>query len=90
MFIAAPRAKTSPLPTADIMGWNAATVFTIAGIRSLVITLPSSASFGPMYEATCFPISDKAATVGGTAYSVAGTFIHRIFHSGAWANYVQR
>ena len=35
-------------------------------------------------------VRNGTATVGGTAYSVAGTFIHRIFHSGAWVNYVQR
>jgi hypothetical protein len=32
-------------------------------------------------------IRNGTGTVGGTGYSVAGTVIKRIFHSGAWANY---
>lgn len=32
-------------------------------------------------------VRNGTATVGGTAYSVAGTIIKRTFHSGAWANY---
>jgi hypothetical protein len=32
-------------------------------------------------------VRNGTATVGGTAYSVAGTVIRRVFHSGAWANY---
>jgi hypothetical protein len=33
-------------------------------------------------------VRNGTATVGGTAYSVAGTEIKRIFHSGAWVSYV--
>ena len=32
-------------------------------------------------------VRNGTATVGGTAYSIAGTIINRVFHSGAWANY---
>jgi len=32
-------------------------------------------------------VRNGTATVGGTAYSVEGTIIKRIFHSGAWKNY---
>lgn len=32
-------------------------------------------------------VRNGTATVGGIGYSVAGTVIRRIFHSGAWANY---
>jgi hypothetical protein len=32
-------------------------------------------------------VRNGTATVGGTAYSVAGTVIRRVYHSGAWANY---
>jgi len=32
-------------------------------------------------------VRNGTATVGGTAYSTAGTVIRRIYHSGAWANY---
>lgn len=32
-------------------------------------------------------VRNGTATVGGTAYSIAGTIINRIYHSGAWANY---
>ena len=33
-------------------------------------------------------VRNGTATVGGTGYSTAGTIVHRIFHSGSWANYV--
>jgi hypothetical protein len=33
-------------------------------------------------------IRNGTGTVGGTGYSVAGTQIRRIFHSGSWANYI--
>jgi hypothetical protein len=33
-------------------------------------------------------VRNGTATVGGTAYSVAGTEIKRTFHSGAWVSYV--
>jgi hypothetical protein len=32
-------------------------------------------------------VRNGTATVGGTAYAVAGTIVNRIFHSGGWANY---
>ncbi len=32
-------------------------------------------------------VRNGTATIGGTAYSVAGTIINRIYNSGAWANY---
>jgi len=32
-------------------------------------------------------VRNGTATVGGTAYSVAGSVIWRVFHSGSWANY---
>jgi hypothetical protein len=33
-------------------------------------------------------VRNGTATIGGTAYSVAGSVIWRVYHSGAWANYV--
>jgi hypothetical protein len=33
-------------------------------------------------------VRNGTATVGGTGYSTAGQIIRRVFHSGAWANYV--
>jgi hypothetical protein len=33
-------------------------------------------------------VRNGTATVGGTGYGTAGTIVHRIFRSGAWANYV--
>ena len=33
-------------------------------------------------------VRNGTATVGGISYSVLGTVILRIFHSGSWANYV--
>lgn len=32
-------------------------------------------------------VRNGTATVGGSAYAVAGTTIYRVYHSGAWANY---
>lgn len=32
-------------------------------------------------------VRNGTATVGGIGYSVAGTIINRVYHSGAWANY---
>lgn len=34
-------------------------------------------------------VRNGTSTIGGTAYSTAGSIVHRYFHSGAWANYVQ-
>ncbi len=34
-------------------------------------------------------VRNGTATVGGTGYAVAGTRIIRVYHSGAWANYVE-
>jgi hypothetical protein len=33
-------------------------------------------------------VRNGTATVGGTGYSTAGTIVHRVYHSGSWANYV--
>lgn len=33
-------------------------------------------------------VRNGTATIGGTGYSTAGTIVHRIYHSGAWSNYV--
>jgi hypothetical protein len=33
-------------------------------------------------------IRNGTATIGGTTYSIAGTIVWRVFHSGTWANYV--
>lgn len=33
-------------------------------------------------------VRNGTATVGAVAYASAGTIIHRIYHSGAWSNYV--
>jgi len=35
-------------------------------------------------------VRNGTATIGGTAYSTAGSTIWRVFHSGAWANYVNQ
>ena len=34
-------------------------------------------------------VRNGTATIGGTAYTAAGSIIWRVFHSGAWANYYQ-
>jgi hypothetical protein len=33
-------------------------------------------------------VRNGTATIGGTAYSTAGTEVIRVYHSGAWTNYV--
>jgi hypothetical protein len=35
-------------------------------------------------------LRNGTATIGGTNYSTAGTTVWRVFHSGAWANYVNQ
>jgi hypothetical protein len=52
-------------------------------VTTLTVTDPSpseGASFSVL-------VRNGTATVGGTAYSTAGTLIRRIYHSGSWANY---
>jgi len=34
-------------------------------------------------------VRNGTATIGGVGYSVAGTIIYRVFHSGSWATYFQ-
>jgi hypothetical protein len=52
-------------------------------VVTLTVTDPSP-SEGSAFRVL---VRNGTATVGGTAYSVAGTVIERVFHSGAWANY---
>jgi hypothetical protein len=53
-------------------------------VATLTVTDPSPS------EGTSFVVlvRNGTSTVGGTAYSTAGTLIRRVFHSGGWANYV--
>ena len=48
------------------------------------VTDPGTPSQGHEFTAL---VRNGTATVGGTAYSTAGTVIRRIFHSGSWTNY---
>jgi lysophospholipase L1-like esterase len=52
-------------------------------VATLTVTDPSPS------EGTSFVVlvRNGTATVGGSAYSTAGTLIRRVFHSGGWANY---
>jgi hypothetical protein len=52
-------------------------------VATLTVTDPSP-SEGASFRVL---VRNGTATVGGTAYSTAGTVIERVFHSGAWANY---
>jgi hypothetical protein len=52
-------------------------------VATLTVTDPTP-SEGAGY--TVF-IRNGTATVGGTAYSTAGSLIRRVFHSGSWQNY---
>ena len=50
---------------------------------TLTVTDPTPTE-GKGYSVT---VRNGTATIGGTAYTVAGTIIQRIYHSGAWASY---
>jgi hypothetical protein len=48
------------------------------------VTDPSSPTDGARFVVF---VRNGTATIGGTAYSTAGTRIDRVYYSGAWANY---
>jgi hypothetical protein len=79
-------ALTSDIPPQEVKSANftAADKGAYITVATLTVTDPSpseGASFSIL-------VRNGTATVGGTAYAVAGTLISRVFHSGAWANYV--
>jgi len=67
--------------SANFSAVNGQTYHTTA---TLTVTDPTPAE-GAGFEVL---VRNGTATVGGTAYAVAGTVIRRVYHSGAWANYV--
>jgi len=78
-------ALTSDIPPQEVKSANftAADKGAYVSVATLTVTDPTpseGASFSIL-------VRNGTATVGGTAYSVAGTLIRRVFHSGAWANY---
>jgi hypothetical protein len=79
-------ALTSDIPPQEVKSANftAADKGAYITVATLTVTDPSpseGASFSVL-------VRNGTATVGGTAYAVAGTLISRVFHSGAWVNYV--
>jgi len=66
------------------------TSFTAANLGEYVATATLTVTDPTPTEGASFRVlvRNGTATVGGTAYSTAGTLIRRVFHSGAWANYV--
>jgi len=79
-------ALTSNIPPQEVKSANftAADKGAYVAVATLTVTDPTpseGASFSVL-------VRNGTATVGGTAYSVAGTLVRRVFHSGSWANYV--
>jgi len=79
-------ALTSDIPPSEVKSANFTAVNGggYIAVATLTVTDPSP-SEGAAFRVL---VRNGTATVGGTAYSVAGTEIKRVFHSGAWANYV--
>jgi hypothetical protein len=63
--------------------FTAANLGEYIAVATLTVTDPSP-SEGASFRVL---VRNGTATVGGTAYSTAGTVIERVFHSGAWVNY---
>jgi hypothetical protein len=79
-------ALTSDIPPQEVKSSN----FTAANKGAYVATATLTVTDPTPSEGASFSVlvRNGTATVGGTAYAVAGTLIRRIYHSGAWANYV--
>lgn len=73
--------------TAEVISgnWTARNHGSYTAIATATATDPSSPS--PGHEFTTL-VRNGTATIGGTAYSTAGSIVTRVYHSGAWANYV--
>jgi hypothetical protein len=56
-------------------------------VATLTVTDPATPSEGKGF---CVIVRNGTATIGGVAYSVAGTYIKRIFHSGSYATYAYK
>jgi hypothetical protein len=78
-------ALTSDIPPSEVKSANftAADKGAYVSVATLTVADPSP-SEGANFSVL---VRNGTATVGGTAYSTAGTLIRRVFHSGAWANY---
>lgn len=76
----------SALQPAEVKSAN----FTAANDGVYVVTASATVTDPSPSEGKGFQVivRNGTATVGGTAYSTAGQQIRRLFHSGAWANYV--
>ena len=84
-------AMTSDLPPSSeaiVISGNttAANDATYHVIASAIFTDPTGVN-GKGYMVL---VRNGTATVGGVAYTQAGTIVYRIFHSGAWQNYAQQ
>jgi hypothetical protein len=64
--------------------------FTAANDGAYVVTATCTVTDPSPSEGKGFTVivRNGTATIGGTAYSTAGQQVRRLFHSGAWANYV--
>jgi len=79
-------ALASDIPPQEVKSAN----FTAADKGDYVVTATLTVTDTTPSEGASFSVlvRNGTATIGGTAYSVAGTLIRRVYHSGAWANYV--
>jgi hypothetical protein len=78
-------ALTSNIPPQEVKSAN----FTAADKGAYVATATLTVTDPTPSEGANFSVlvRNGTATVGSTAYSVAGTLIRRVFHSGSWQNY---
>jgi len=78
-------ALTSNIPPQEVKSAN----FTAANKGAYIATATLTVTDPTPSEGASFSVlvRNGTATVGGTAYSVAGTLVRRVYHSGSWANY---
>jgi hypothetical protein len=78
-------ALTTDIPPVEVKSAN----FTAANKGDYIATATLTVTDPTPSEGAAFRVfvRNGTATVGGTAYSVAGTVIERVYHSGSWANY---
>jgi len=74
----------APKPEAKSSNFTAANGASYVSTATLTVTDPSPAE-GQGFSVL---VRNGTATIGGTAFATAGTVIRRVFHSGAWQNYI--
>jgi len=73
----------SAIDSVQLSSFTAANDRTYTAVATLTVTDPAPVEGKGFIVA----VRNGTATIGGVAYTAAGTVIRRSFHSGAWANY---